>query len=69
MTTRNLINKCDLIPCEDTTSTLMEVCTRQQDQIAALKQVVGTFIAWSVRDLGEEAAKQLLSQLEVSVEN
>jgi len=47
----------------------MEVCTRQQDQIAALKQVVGTFIAWSVRDLGEEAAKQLLSQLEVSVEN
>lgn len=64
MTVRNLITQCDLVPSEDTTGNLLEICTKQQNQIAALKKVVGTFAAWSVRDLGEEAVKQLLDQLE-----
>jgi len=42
----------------------MDVCIRQQNQIAVLKKVSETFIACSVRDLGEVAAEQLLAQLE-----
>jgi len=64
MTVREIINSCDLVPCEDTTSALLKICNSQQRQIAALKKTLGTFVAWSVRDLGEEAAKQLLDLLE-----
>jgi len=64
MTVRQAIDRCDLVPCEDTISNLMDVCIRQQNQIAVLKKVSETFIACSVRDLGEVAAEQLLAQLE-----
>jgi hypothetical protein len=64
MTVRELINSCDLVPCEDTTSALLKICNSQQRQIAALKKTLGTFIAWSVRELGQESVKELLGQLE-----
>jgi hypothetical protein len=64
MTVRKLIAQCDLVPSEDTTGNLLEICTRQQIQIAALKKTLGTFIAWSVRELGQESVKELLGQLE-----
>ncbi len=64
MTVRTLINSCDLVPSEDTTGVLLKICNNQQRQLVVLKKVVGTLTTWLIRDLGEEAAKQLLDQLE-----
>lgn len=64
MTVKTLINSCDLVPCEDTTSALLKICNNQQRQLVVLKKAVGTLTTWLVRDLGEEAVKDLLTQLE-----